>query len=112
MYHNKRWNIPNEMGIPVRITCFLRNLYAGQEATIRTRHRIMNWFIIGEEIRQCCILSPCLFHLYAEFIMRNAGLDEAQAGVKTAGRNINNFRYADDRTLMAESEEELKRLLM
>ena len=99
------------MGIPDHLTCLLRNLYAGQEATVRTRHRIMNWFIIGEEINQGCILSPCLFNLYAEFIMQNARLDESLAGIKIAGRNIN-FRYADDTTLMAKSEEELKSLLM
>ena len=94
------------------LTCLLRNLYAGQEAIVRTRHRTMDWFQIGKGVRQGCKLSPCLFNLYAEYLMRNAGLDEAQAGIKFAGRNINNLRYADDTTLMAESEEELKSLLM
>ncbi|KAB0354526.1 hypothetical protein FD755_023064 [Muntiacus reevesi] len=124
------------MGTPDHLTCLLRNLYAGQEATVRTGHGTTDWFQIGKRVRQGCILSPCLFNLYAEYIMRNAGLEEAQAGIKIAGRNINNFRYADDTTLMAEtgikiagrninnlryvddttlladSEEELKRLLM
>ena len=100
------------MGIPDHLTCLLRNLYAGQEATIRTGHRTTDWFQIKKGVRQDCILSPCLFILYAEYIMRNAGLEEAQAGIKIAGRDINNFRYADDTTLMAESEEELKSLLM
>ena len=100
------------MGIPVRLTCLLRNLYAGQEATVRTRHGTIDWFQIGKGINQGCILSPCLFNLYAEYIMQNARLNEAQAGIKIAGRNINNLRYADDTTLMAESEEELKSLLM
>ena len=99
------------MGIPDHLTCLLRNLYAGQEATVRTRHETTDWFQIGKGVRQGCILSPCLFNLYAEYIMRN-GLDEAQARIKIAGRNINNLRYADDTTLMAESEEELKSLLM
>ena len=99
------------MGIPDHLTCLLRNLYAGQEATVRTRHGT-DWFQIGKGVHQGCILSPCLFNLYAEYIMRNTGLDEAQAGIKIAGRNINNPRYADDTTLMAESEEELKSLLM
>ena len=94
------------------LTCLLRNLYAGQEATDRTRHGTTDWFQIGKEVYQGCILSPCLFNLYAEYIMRNAGLEEAQAGIKIARRNINNLRYADDTTLMAESEEELKSLLM
>ena len=94
------------------ITCLLRNLYAGQEATVRTGHGTTDWFQIGKGVRQGCILSLCLFNLYAEYIMRNAGLDEAQAGIKTARRNINNLKYADDTTLMAESEEELKSLLM
>ena len=98
------------MGIPDHLTCLLRNLYAGQEATVRTGHGPTDWFQIG--VYQGCILSPCLFHLYAEYIMRNAGLDEAQAGIRIAGRNINNFRYAHDTTLMAESEEKLKSLLM
>ena len=93
------------------LTCLLRNLYAGQEATVRTGHGTTDWFQIGKGVRQGCILSPCLFNLYAEYIMRNAGLEEAQAGIKTAGRNINNFRYADNTTLMAESEE-LKSLLI
>jgi len=100
------------MGIPDHQICLLRNLYAGQEATIRTGHGTTDWFQIGKGVCQGCILSPCLFNLHAEYIMRNAGLDEAQAGIKIAGRNINNLRYADDTTLMAESEEELKSLLM
>ena len=100
------------MGIPNHLTFFLRNLYAGQEATIRTRHRTTDWFQIRKGVHQVCILSPCLSNLYAEYIMRNAGLDETQAGIKIAGRNINNLRYADDTTLMAESEGELKSLLM
>ena len=99
------------MGIPDHLTCLLRNLYAGQEATVRTGHRTTDWFQIGNGVRQGCILSPCLFYLYAEYIMRNAGLDEAQAGIKIARRNINNLGYADDTTLMAEREE-LKSLLM
>ena len=99
------------MGIPDHLTCLLRNLYAGQEATVRTGHGTTDWFQIGKGVRQGCILSPCLFNLCAEY-MRNAGLEEAQAGIKIAGRNINNLRYADDTTLMAESEEELKSLLM
>ncbi|KAB0373104.1 hypothetical protein FD755_014763 [Muntiacus reevesi] len=100
------------MGIPDHLTCLLRNLYTGQEATVRTGHGTTDWFQIGKGVHQGCILSPCLFNLYAEYIMRNAGLEEAQAGIKIAGRNINNLRYADDTTLMAESEEELKSLLM
>ena len=100
------------MGIPDRLICLLRNLYAGQEATVRTGHGTTDWFQIGRGVRQGCILSPCLFNLYAEYIMRNPWLVETQAGIKTAGRNINNLRYADDTTLMAESEEELKSLLM
>ena len=100
------------MGIPDHLTCLLRNLYAGQEATVRTGHGTTEWFQIGKEVHQGCILSPCLFNFYAEFIMRNAGLEEAQAGIKIAKRNINNLRYADDTTLMVESEEELKSLLM
>ena len=96
------------MGIPENLTCLLRNLYAGQKATVRTGHGPTDWFQIGKEVRQGCILSPCLFNLYAEYIMRNSGLEEAQTGIKTAGRNINNLRYADDTTLRAESEEELK----
>ncbi|KAB0344517.1 hypothetical protein FD754_021443 [Muntiacus muntjak] len=99
------------MGIPDHLTCLLRNLYAGQEATVRTGHGTTDWFQIGKGVRQGCILSPCLFNLYAEYIMRNAGLEEAQAGIKIAGRNVNNLRYADDTTLMAESEDELKSLL-
>ena len=100
------------MGIPDHLTCLLRNLYAGQEATVGTGHGTKDWFQIAKGVRQGCILSPCLFNLYAEYIVRNAGLEEAQAGVKIAGRNINNLKYADDTTLMAESEEELKSLLM
>ena len=112
MDHNKLWKILKEMGIPDHLTCLLRNLYAGQEATVRTGHGTTDWFQIGKGIRQGCILSPCLFNLYPEYIMRNTGLDEAEAGIKIARRNINNLRYADDTTLMAESEEELKSLLM
>ena len=100
------------MGIPVHLTCLLRNMYAGQEATVRTGRGTTDWFQIGKGIQQGCLLSPCLFNLYAEYIMRNAGQEEAQAGIKIAGRNINNLRYADDTTLMAESEEELNSLLM
>ena len=100
------------MGIPDHLTCLLRNLYAGQEATVRTGHGKTDWLQIGKGVCQGCILSPCLFNLYAEYIMRNAGLEEAQAGIKIAGRNINNLRYAVDITLMAESKEELKSLLM
>ena len=99
-------------GIPDHLTCLLRNLYAGQEATVRAGHGTSDWFQIGKGVRQACILSPCLFNFYAEHIMRNAGLEEAQAGIKIAGRNVNNLRYADDTTLMAESGEELKSLLM
>ena len=110
--HNKLWKILQEMGIPDRLTCLLRNLCAGQEATVRTGHGTTDWFQIGKVLRQGCILSPCLFNLYAEYIMRNTGLEEAQAGIKISGRNINFLRYADDTTLMAESEEELKSLLM
>ena len=109
---NKLWKILKEMGIPEHLTCLLRNLYAGQEATVRTGYGTTDWFQIGKGVRQDCILSPCLFNLYAEYIMRNAGLEETQAGIKIAGRNINNLRYADYTTLMAESEEELKSLLM
>ena len=101
-----------KMGIPDHLTCLLRNLYTGQEATVRTGHGTTDWFQIGKGVCQGCILSPCLFNFFAEHIMRNAGLEEAQAGIKIAGRNINNLRYADDTALMAESEEELKRLLM
>ena len=100
------------MGIPDHLTCLLRNLYAGQEAAVRTGHRTTDWFQIGKGVCQGCILSPCLFNLYSGYIMRNAGLDEAQAGIKIVGRNISNLRYTDDTTLMAESEEELKNLLM
>ena len=110
--HNKLWKILTEMGIPGHPTCLLRNLYAGQEATVRTGRGTTDWFQIGKGVHQGCILSPCLFNFYAEYIMRNAGLEEAQAGIKIAGRNINNLRYADNTTLMAESEEELKSLLM
>ena len=100
------------MGIPDHLTCLLRNLYAGQEATVRTGQGTTDWFQIGKRVHQGCILSPCLFNFYAEYIMRNAGLEETQAGIKTAGRNLDNLRYADDTTLMAESEEEPKSLLM
>ena len=100
------------MGIPDHLTCLLRNLYAGQEATVRTGHGTTDWFQIGKEVHQGCILSPCLFNLYAEYILRNAGLDETQDGIKIARRNSNNVRHADDTTLMAESKEELKNLLM
>ena len=110
--HNKLWKILKEMGIPDHLTCLLRNLYAGQKATVRSGRGTTDWFQIGKGVCQGCILLPCLFNLYAEYIMRNAGLEEAQAGIKIAGRNINNLRYADDTTLMAESEEELKSLLM
>ena len=110
--HNKLWKILKEMGIPDHLTCLLRNLYTDQEATVRTGHEKTDWFQIGKGVRQGCILLPCLFNLYAEYIMKNAGLDEAQAGIKIARRNINNVRYADDTTLMAEHEEELKSLLM
>ena len=110
--HNKLWKILKEMGLPNHLTCLLRNLYAGQEATVRTGHGTTDWFQIGKGVRQGYVLSPCLFNLYAEYIVRNAGLDEAQARVKIARRNINNLRYADDTTLVAESEEELKSLLM
>ena len=106
--HNKLWKILKEMGIPDHLTCFLRNLYAGQEATVRTGHGTTDWFQIGKGVHQGCILSPWLFNLHAEYIMRNTGLEEAQAEIKIAGRSINNLRYADDTTLMAESEEELK----
>ena len=109
--HNKLWKILKEMGIPDHLTCLLRNLYAGQEATVRTGHET-DWFQIGKWVCQGCILSPCLFNFYAEYVMRNAGLEEAQAGIKIARRNIHNLRYADDTTLMAESEEELKNLLI
>ena len=108
--HNKLWKILKEIGIPDHLTCLLRNLYAGQEATVRTGHGTTDWFQIGKGVRQDCILSPCLFNLYAEYIMRNTGLEEAQTGIKNARRNINNLRYADDSALMEESEE-LKNLL-
>ena len=106
------WKIHKEMGIPDHLTCLLRNLYAGQIAAVRTGHGTRDWFQIGKGVCQGCILSPCSFNLYAEYIMTNAGLDEEQVGIKIAGRNINNLRYADDTTLMAESEEELKNLWM
>ena len=105
--HNKLWKILKEMGIPDHLTCLLRNLYAGQEATVRTGHGITDWFQIGKGVRQGCILSPCLFNFYAEYIMTNAGMEETQTGIKIAETNINNLRYADDTTLMAESEEKL-----
>ena len=110
--HNKLWKILKEMGIPDHLTCLLRNLHLDQEATVRTGHGTTDWFQIGKGGCQGCMLSPCLFNLYAEYIMRNAGLVEAQAGIKIAGRNINNLRYADDTTHMAEREEELKSFLM
>ena len=111
--HNKLWKILKEMGIPDHLTCLLRNLYAIQEATVRSSgHGTTDWFQIGKGVRQGCLLSPCSFNLYAEYIMRNAGLEEAQAGIKIVGRNINNLRYADDTTLMAERKEELKSFLM
>ena len=112
MDHNKLWKILEEIGIPDHLTCILRHLYAGQEATVRTGHGTTDWFQIGKGVRQGCILCPSLFNLYVEYIMRKAGLDETQAGIKIAGRNINNLRYANDTTLLAESEEELKSLLM
>ena len=112
MDHNKLWKILQEVKIPDHLTCLLRNLYAGQKATVRTGHGTTDWFQIGKGVCQGYILPLCLFNLYAEYIMRNARLDEAQAGIKIAGRNINNLRYADDTTLMAESKEELKSLLL
>ena len=112
VYHNKLWKILREMGIPEHLTCLLRNLYAGQEATVRIEHGTTDWFHIRKGVHQGCILSPCLFNLYAEYIMWNAGGDEAQAGLNIAGRNINKLRYADDTTLMAECEEKLKSLLI
>ena len=112
LWITRNWKILKKMGIPDHLTYLLRNLYAGLEATVRTRHGTTDWFQIGKGVRQGCILSSCLFNLYAEYIKRNAGLDEAQAGIKIARRNINNLRYADGITLMAESEEELKSLLM
>ena len=110
--HSKLWKVLKEMGIPDHLTCLLRNLYAGQEATVKTGHGTADWFQIRKGVYQGCILSPCLFNLYAEYIMRNAVLDKAQAGTKTARRNINNLRYADDTTLMTESKEKLRSLLM
>ena len=112
MDHNKLWKILKEMGIPDHLTCLLKNLYVGQEAIVRTGHGTTDWFQIGKGVRQGCILSPCLFNFYAEYIMRNAGLEEAQAGIKIARRNINNLKCADDTTLVAESEEDLKSLLL
>ena len=111
MDHKKLWKILKEMGIVYHLTCLLRNLYAGQEATARTGHGITDWFQIAKGVRQRCILSPCLFNFYAEYIMRNTGLEEAQGGIKIARRNTNNLRYADDTTLMTESKEELKKPL-
>ena len=108
--HNKLWKILKEMGIPDHLTCLLRNLYAGQEGTVRTGHGTTDWFQMGKGVRWGCVLSPCLFNLSAEYIMRNAGLEETQAGIKIASRNNNNLRYADNTTLMVESEEELKSL--
>ena len=110
--HNKLWKILQEIGIPDHLTCLLRNLYAGQEATVRTGHATMDWFQIGKGVHQGCILSPWLFNLYAEYIMKNAGVDEAQDGIKIARRHINNFRYTDDITFTSENEEEIKSLLM
>ena len=106
--HNKLWKVLKEMGAPDHLTCLLRNLYAGQEATVRTGHGTTDWFQSGKKVRQGCILSPCLLNLHAEYIMRDAGLDEAQAGIKIAGRNINSLRYADDTTLMAEMKRNYK----
>ena len=111
MDHNKLWKNSSRDAKPDHLTCLLRNLYADQEATVRTSHGTIDWFQIGKGVRQGCILSPCLFNFYAEYITQNARWDESQAGIKTAGRNINNLRYADDTTLMAESEEELNSLL-
>ena len=112
MDHNELWKILKEMGIPDHLTCLLRNLYADREATVRTGHGTIDWFKIGKGVHQGCILSLCLFNFYAEYIMRNAGLEEAQAGIKIARRNVTNVRHANDTTLMTESEEELKSLLM
>ena len=112
MWITKNWKILKEMEVPDHLACLLRNLHAGQKATIRTGHGTTVWFQIGKGVHQGCILSPCLLNLYAEYITRNVGLEEAQAGIKIAGRNINNLRYADENTLMVESEEELKSLLM
>ena len=111
MDHNKLWQILQELGISDHLTCLLRNVYAGQEATVRTGHGTTDWFQIGKGVCQGCILSPCLFNLYAEYIVQNARLDEAKAGIKISGRNINNLRYADDTILTAESKEEVKSLL-
>ena len=102
--HNKLWTILQEMGIPDHLTCLLRNLYAGQEATVKSEHGTMHWFQIGKEVHQGCILSPCSFNLYTEYMTRNAGLDEAQAGIRITGKNINNLRYADDTTLMVKAK--------
>ena len=110
--HHKLWKILKEMGTPDNLTCLLRNLYTGQEATVRTRYGTTDWFQIGKGVHLVCILSPCLFKLYAVYIIRNAGLDEAQSGIKIAGRNSNSLKYADDTTLMAEREEEVKSFLM
>ena len=112
MDHNKLWKILKEVGIPDHLTCLLRNLYAGQEATVRTGHGTTDWFQIGKGVHRGFVLLPCLFNFYAEYIMQNVRMDEAQAGIKVARKNTNNFRYADDTTLMVESEEELKSLLM
>ena len=112
MDHNKLWKILKETGLPDHLTCLLRNLYTGKEATVRTGHGTIDWFQIGKGVCQGCILSPCLFNLYAEYIMQSAGLDEPQSGIRTAGRNISNLRCADDTRVMAESEEELNSLLM
>ena len=112
MEHNKLWQVLKEMGVPDHLIDLLRNLFVGQKATVRTGYGTTVWFKIGKGVQQGCILSSCLFNLYAEYIMRKAGLDESQARIKTARRNINNLRYADDTTLMAESEEKLKNLLM
>ena len=110
--HNKLWKILKEMGIADHLTCLLRKLYEGQEATVRTGHGTTDWFQIGKGVHQGCILSPCLFNLYTEYIMQNSGLNETQTGIRIAGRYISNLRYADDTTLMAESDEELKNFLM
>ena len=112
MHHNKLWKIPQEMGIADHLTCLLRNLYAGQGSTVNTGHGIMGWFQIRKEVYQGWILSPCLFNFHAEYIMQNAGLDEAQTGIKITGKKINNLRYTDNITLMVESGKELKSLLM
>ena len=112
MDHNKLWKILKEKGIPDHLTCLLRNLYAGQEATVKTGHGTTDWFKIGKGVRQSCVLSPCLFNFYAEYIMRNAGLQKEQAGIKISGRNTNNLRCADDTTLLAECKKELKSFLM